>query len=215
MNGTMQCKHKSILLNTPKEQPRLYIVKSFGFFLHDEEFVSKTINDCNVDLEKFPARKVRQLAMKMESSKATVCHIKQVGGYPQAVQINLIKHQHTEISSGKHKKRKSFVQPKQPSHKNVVQMNPQASSYTKNSFDPRNAHKNKDRCSKCGEELQCKPVTSLDISLVFVIKISKHHSSLGDQRLTNYKQEQCMYKREPYAATLKIAVPVMTHSTCK
>ena len=60
-----------------------------------------------------------------------------------------MRHQHTEISSGKHKKRKSFVKPKQPSHKNVVQENLQVSSYNRKSFDPRNVHKNKDRCSKC------------------------------------------------------------------
>ena len=104
-----------------------------------------------MDLEKLPASKVRQLAKKKESSKATPCNIKQVAGDPQAVQINLMRHQHTEISSGKHKKRKSFVKPKQPSHKNVVHENPQASSYNKKSFDPKNVHKNKDRCSKCGD----------------------------------------------------------------
>ena len=48
----------------------------FWFFLRDEEFVSKTISDGGVDLEKFPASKVRQLAKKLESSKATACHIK-------------------------------------------------------------------------------------------------------------------------------------------
>ena len=58
-----------------------------------------------------------------------------------------MRHQHTEISSGKHKKRKSFVKPKQSSHKNVVQENHHVSSYNKKSFDPRHAHKNKDRCS--------------------------------------------------------------------
>ena len=41
----------------------------FWFFLKDEEFVSKTINDSNIDLYKFPASKVRQHAKKMESSK--------------------------------------------------------------------------------------------------------------------------------------------------
>ena len=51
-----------------------------------------------------------------------------------------------------------------------------------------------------------KLVTSLDISLVFVIKRSKHHSSLEDQTFINYKWEQCMCKRHPYAATLKITV---------
>ena len=60
-----------------------------------------------------------------------------------------------------------------------------------------------------------KLVTSLDISLVFVIKGSKHHSSLEDQNIINYKQEHCVHKRKPYAATLKITVPVMTHFACK
>ena len=50
----------------------------FWFFLKDEEFVSKTINDSNMDLDTFPASKVWQLAKKMESSKATARHIKQV-----------------------------------------------------------------------------------------------------------------------------------------
>ena len=34
---------------------------NFWFFLEDEEFVSKTINDSNIDLDKFPTSKVRQL----------------------------------------------------------------------------------------------------------------------------------------------------------
>ena len=104
-----------------------------------------------MDLEKFPASKVRQLAKKLESSKATACHISQIACDLKAAQINLMRHQHTEISSEKHKKRKPFVKPKQPSHKNVVQENPQVLSYNKKSFDPRNMHKNKDRCSKCGD----------------------------------------------------------------
>ena len=125
----------------------------FWFFLHDEEFVSKTINNSNVDLDKFPASKVRQLAKKMESSKATEHHIKQVAGDPQAVQINLMRHLCTEIPAGKNKKNNSFVKPKQSSHKHAVEENPQTSSYNKKSFDPRNAHKNKDKCSKCGDSI--------------------------------------------------------------
>ena len=113
-----------------------------------------------MDLEKFPASKVIQLAKKMESSKATAHLIKQVAGDPQAAQINLMRHQHTEIPPGKNKKKKSYVKPKQLSHKHAVQENPQASSYNKKSFDPRNVHKNKDRCSKHGisthvEGFQC------------------------------------------------------------
>ena len=88
-------------------------------FLHDEEFVSKTIYDGSVDLEKFPASGVWQLAKRMKSSKAIAKYIKQVAGDPQGVQINLMNHQHTELSSGKHKKKKSFVKSRQPSHKNA------------------------------------------------------------------------------------------------
>ena len=123
----------------PPETAMILHQDIFWFFLHDEEFVSKTINDSNVDLEEFPASKVWQLAKAMESSKATACHIKQVASDPQVVQINLMRQQHTEISSGKHKKRNSFVKPKQPSHMNAVHENPQTSSCDKKTFDPKNA----------------------------------------------------------------------------
>ena len=46
-----------------------------------------------MDLEKFPASNIRQLAKKMEISKATAGHIKQVAGDSQAAQINLMRHQ--------------------------------------------------------------------------------------------------------------------------
>ena len=95
--------------------------------------------------------KIGSMQKKMESSKATACHIKHMASDLQAVQINLMRHQHTEISTGKHQKRKSFVKPKQPSHKNFFHENSQGSSYSRKSFDPRNVHKNKDRCSKCGD----------------------------------------------------------------
>ena len=70
----------------------------------------KTINDNNIDLNKFPASKVKQLAMKMESSKATAKHIIQVATDPQAVQIYLMHHQHTELppSRFQRKQKKHF-----------------------------------------------------------------------------------------------------------
>ena len=67
----------------------------FWFFLHDEDFVSKTINEGSVDLDKFPASKVPQLAKKYENSKTTARHIKQVAGEMQATQIHLMRHQCT------------------------------------------------------------------------------------------------------------------------
>ena len=135
----------------PRETATILHHDIFWFFLHDEEFVSKTINDCNVHLEKFPASKVRQLTQRMESLKATVFHIKQVAGDPESVQINPMRHQHTELSSEKHREKNPFVKSKQPSHKNLCNENPQVSSHHKKIFDPKNAHKDKERCSMYGD----------------------------------------------------------------
>ena len=77
----------------------------FWFFLHDEDFVSRTITEGSVDLDKFPASRVRQLVKMFESSKATVHHIKQVAGDLQATQINLMRHQRTELPTNRHNKK--------------------------------------------------------------------------------------------------------------
>ena len=71
------------LAKYPPETAKILNHNIFWFFLYDEEFIFKTINDSNVDLEIFPASNVRQLVKKMEGSKKTACHIKQVAGDPQ------------------------------------------------------------------------------------------------------------------------------------
>ena len=71
MSGTMQFKLKCLLPRTHQKLQVPCTVNIFWFLLKDEEFVSKTINDSNFDLEKFPASEVRQLAKKMESLKST------------------------------------------------------------------------------------------------------------------------------------------------
>ena len=98
------------LAKYPQEFAKILHRDIFWFFLRDEEFVSKTINDSNIDLNKFPASKVRQLANKMESSKATAKHIKQVTSDTQAAQINLMHHQCTGLPPSKfdRKQKKSF-----------------------------------------------------------------------------------------------------------
>ena len=106
------------LAKYPPETAKILQRDIFWFFLHDEEFVSKTISDGSVDLDKFPASKVRQLAKKLESSKATVRHIKQVAGDLQAAQINLLRHQRTELPAGKYKKKRSNMKPRQSGNKN-------------------------------------------------------------------------------------------------
>ena len=82
------------LTKYPQDTAKILHRDKFWFFLNDQEFVSKTINDSNIDLNKFPAIKVRPLAKKMESSKATAKEIKQVASDPQAAQIHLMHHQH-------------------------------------------------------------------------------------------------------------------------
>ena len=180
------------LAKYPPETAKILHRDIFWFFLHDEEFVSKTINDGNVDLDKFPASKVRQLAKRMESSKATAYHIKQVTGDPQAAQINLLRQQCTQLPAGKYKKKKSSVRLRQSYHKNHGNENSQVSSQHKKQFDVKNAHQNKEQCSKCGdstyvEHFQCPAKMSQCMACykfgtlpAFVIRKNKLLSSQGN-----------------------------------
>ena len=119
--------------------------RHFWFFLQDEEFASRTISDGSVDLDKFPTNWVCQLAKRMESSKATVHHIKQVA------QINLLRHQCTELPKGKYKKKKLSVKSKQSNHKWHDSEGYQVQNQYKRWFDAKSVHQNKDRCSECGD----------------------------------------------------------------
>ena len=67
------------------------------------------------------------------------------------MQINLLRHQHTELPPSKYKKKKSSVKPKQSNHKQYGSENYQAQTHHKKRFDPKCTHNNKDRCSKCGD----------------------------------------------------------------
>ena len=58
--------------------------------MKDEDFVTKMINEGNVNIQKFPASKVQQLAKKMESSKGMAKHIRQVAGDLPVAQIQLM-----------------------------------------------------------------------------------------------------------------------------
>ena len=117
------------------------------FFLKDEEFVSKTINDSSNDLDKFPASKIRQVAKKMEASKATAWHIKQVASDPQAAKINLMRHQWTDLPQSKNKgKALKSRPPSQNHHTSERQVPPY-----KRKFDTKQAHTSKEMCSKCGD----------------------------------------------------------------
>ena len=89
MNGTMHYRPHVALAKYPPETAKMLHRDIFWFFLKDEDFVSKTINDSNIDLYKFPASKVRQLSKKVKSSKATTRHIKQMASDPRWLRLTL------------------------------------------------------------------------------------------------------------------------------
>ena len=74
VNGIMQCKLKSTQ-QIPHRNNQNLAQRIIWLFLHDEKFVCRTISDGNVDLDKFSASKVWQLAERMGSSKDTAWHI--------------------------------------------------------------------------------------------------------------------------------------------
>ena len=166
------------------------------WFLKDEEFISKTINDANIDLGKFPASKVRQLTKKMESSKSTTKHIKTVASDPQAAQVNLMRHQRTDLPPSKAKW-------KQHSHKSRSKSHQRYSSEHKNQrppckkFDPSQLHKRRDRCSKHGDsnyvegfkcparKYQCK--TNM---IIFPVCVTKSNHLLNPETLKHISCKQ-------------------------
>ena len=85
--------------------------------MKDEDYVTKTINEGNVDIQKFSMTKVRQLARKMESSKATAKHIRQVAGDLPVAQLQLMQHQHMELPTGNHTKNKKTAKQKPQNHR--------------------------------------------------------------------------------------------------
>ena len=145
--GTMQFKQKLHLPSTHKKQKTAQILQKdiFWFFLNDESFVSKTLNGGHVELSKFPASTVRQFAKKMESSQATAKHMKQVTRDPQAVQVNLLWHQCTEIPPSKSNKKRKTFKLKQEANK----YSDTRKSQENRRYDPE--HTRQDRCSKCGD----------------------------------------------------------------
>ena len=147
MSGIMLFKLKFLLPSTHKKQQVSYIEISSSLSLK-MKFVSKTINDSNINLDMFPASKVRQLAKKMESSKSTAGHIKAVASDPQVVQVNLMRHQSTDLPPSKSRQKQNSHKSKSKKRYSSEHTN-QRPPFKK--FDPSQAHKRRDTCSKCGD----------------------------------------------------------------
>ena len=134
------------LCEYPEETAAILTRDIFWFFMADNEFIAKTINEGNTDLEQYPAAKVQQMAKKLESSKATAKHIKQHTSSTQgATQVNVLQHNHTSLLPKKKKGSKrpnpstgtKWQQPHQ--HKQVNQHTPLPSA------------KNPNQCTRCGD----------------------------------------------------------------
>ena len=119
MNEWYNAVQIQVALDTyPQETAKILHRDIFCIFLRGKEFVSKIINDSNIDINKFPTGEVRQLAKKMENSKATAKHIKQPASDPQAAQIHLMHHQCTELPPNKfHRKLKKHFKSRQDTSK--------------------------------------------------------------------------------------------------
>ena len=105
-----------------------------------------------VNLNKFPASKVRQMAKKLESSQATTKHMKQVTKEPHTTQINLLKHQRTELPPSKVQRRQNKFRHKANSNReNHHQANCKPNKFTRKMFNSTQIHQNSERCHKCGD----------------------------------------------------------------
>ena len=140
------------LAKYPLETAKILYRDIFWFFMKDKDFVTKTINEGNVNIQKFPASKVWQLAKKMESSKATAKHIHQVAGDLPAAQIQLMQYQHTELLAGKYPRRKqtSTARWKLQNHKPLEIPTPWKPS------DLQKPDMHSDECTRCGDTLHAK-----------------------------------------------------------
>ena len=139
----------------PAETAQILHRHIIWFFLKDESFVSKTLNKGHVELNKFPANKVRQMVKKVESSQSTARYIKKMSSEPQVTQIHLLRHQRTELPTTKfQRKQNKRYKSRQPPSKTFQEDKyrermPQAKErFYKN---PQEHTSFENRCSKCGD----------------------------------------------------------------
>ena len=187
----------------------------FWFFLCDEDFVSRTVTEGRIDLDKFPTSRVRQLVKKFESCKPTVHHIKQIAGDLPAAQINLMWHQRTKLQTNRHNKKRRPIS-KQRHYKAPEN---QVTGQVKKHYGSKIVHKNKDWCNKCSDSIhaqgfQC-PAKKYQCKVChkyghfFQVSVTKRRIKLTTktaeetQRCINWMQAQCMWKTVHFAVILK------------
>ena len=110
-----------------------------------------------MELNKFPASKVRQMTKKLESLQSTARNIKKMSSELQATHIHLLRHQRTELppskSQRKQNKRYKQMQPPDKSYQEdkYRERMPQAKERFYKNPQEHTSHEN--RCTKCGVSL--------------------------------------------------------------
>ena len=74
-----------------------------------------------------------------------------MAGDPQAAQINLLRHQCTELPASKYKKKRPLWKPKLTNYKNQGGDSHKPQVQQKKKFDTKGGHSERNRCSKCGD----------------------------------------------------------------
>ena len=117
------------LCECPQETAAILTRDIFWFFMTDNEFIAKTINEGNTELAQYPAAKVWQMAKKLESSKATAKHIKQHTSSMQgAAQLNVLWYNHTSLQPKKKKGSKKPNPSKGTKPQQILQQNSQTNT---------------------------------------------------------------------------------------
>ena len=117
--------------------------------------MSRTITEGSIDLDKFPTSRERQLVKKLESPKATACHIKHIAGDLQATQINLLQHQRMELQTTRHNKKIRPMSKQRQSHHKTPEN--QVTGQVKKHYDNKIVHKSTRRRNKLTTRASYKP----------------------------------------------------------
>ena len=143
---------------------------------------------------------MRQLAKKLESSKSTAKYIKQVSNKPQATQVHLLRHQHTELMPNKFQRKQRKFKPR-PTNSKYKHEERKTDRVPQEIGKFKQEHTN--RCHKCGdtphiEGFRC-PLSRHQ---------GKHCNTIGHfSHLCFKKKQENTYKkgsRNPEAYQLKI-----------
>ena len=113
MNGYNAVQAQVNLANYPLETAKILHQDIFWFFMKDEDFVTKRINEGNVDIQKFPASKGWQLAKRWRVPRLQLNIFNKLLGTHQQHKYNGCDIQCTHLPARNYPRRKQSVTRKQ------------------------------------------------------------------------------------------------------